>query len=445
MNMAATNKNLVTASWADRSEPPITPHRQHIADTLSQSLDSASNSERVPQVSSQPQTSARFFLIKLNKGSFNNMSPFLIHKSLQTTVGAVKMVKKLRSGELLVEITSSKQALVLLKCSALGQLPVSVSPHGALNFSRGVISEPDLLYTPESEILENLSKQNVSAVRRITVRRDGEVTPTKHLILTFNTPSLPTHIIAGYLRCPVRIYIPNPLRCFKYQRFGHSKQSCRGKLTCARCGEAEHDSESCQKTPHCVNCKGAHPSFYRSCPSWQTEKEVQTLKYVNNMTYAEARKLIQARTPKQNISYSTATQSKSLKTIAIQTEISAFNLHRTVVVDTITPNPKPKVANSTVTPTEKTNQSNHNVNASPMKNTNKKKIKQPKRLKLKAAKSETYLTKKLTKKDFLKNRPIEEELNDSCTNDSLKVYVSAEEDMLTDCTCESEVEPSGLT
>ncbi|GFX46019.1 uncharacterized protein TNCV_1919861 [Trichonephila clavipes] len=83
----------------------------------------------------------------------------------------------------------------------------------------GVISEPDLLTTSESEILEGFSDQGVIQVRRITIKTNTTVSPTKHLILTFNSPNLPTSIKAGYLNCKIRPYIPNPLRCFKCQRF----------------------------------------------------------------------------------------------------------------------------------------------------------------------------------------------------------------------------------
>ncbi|GBO11583.1 hypothetical protein AVEN_202519-1 [Araneus ventricosus] len=39
------------------------------------------------------------------------------------------------------------------------------------------------------------------------------------------------------MKLAVRPFIPNPLRCFKCQRFGHSQTNCRGTLTCARCAE----------------------------------------------------------------------------------------------------------------------------------------------------------------------------------------------------------------
>ncbi|GFT90258.1 RNA-directed DNA polymerase from mobile element jockey [Trichonephila clavipes] len=77
--------------------------------------------------------------------------------------------------------------------------PVTVSPHKTLNSCRRVISEPDLLSTPDAEILEGFSDQGVIQVRRITIKRDSNIIPKKHIILTFNKPKLPTAVKAGYL------------------------------------------------------------------------------------------------------------------------------------------------------------------------------------------------------------------------------------------------------
>ncbi|GBN69634.1 hypothetical protein AVEN_121256-1 [Araneus ventricosus] len=83
--------------------------------------------------------------------------------------------------------------------------------------------------------------------------------PTQHVILTFSTPELPKAIRAGYLHCSVRAYIPNPLRCFKCQRFGHSQPACRGTL---RCAETGHESSTCiSENLKCPNCSGSHAAF----------------------------------------------------------------------------------------------------------------------------------------------------------------------------------------
>ncbi|GFW79631.1 uncharacterized protein TNCV_1428911 [Trichonephila clavipes] len=103
--------------------------------------------------------------------------------------------------------------------------PVTISPHKTLNSCRGVISEYDLLTAPDAEILDGFSDQGVIQVRRLTIKKEASFIPTKHLILTFNRPKLPTTIKAGYLNCKIRPYILNPLRSFKCQRFGHSQTS----------------------------------------------------------------------------------------------------------------------------------------------------------------------------------------------------------------------------
>ncbi|GFU43458.1 uncharacterized protein TNCV_53571 [Trichonephila clavipes] len=194
--------------------------------------------------------------------------------------------------------------------------PLTVSPHKSLNSSRGVISEPDLIFTPETEILEEFSGQGVIQVRRITIKKDAEIIPTKHLILTFNNPKLPTTIKAGYLNCKIRPYIPNPLRCFQCQRFGHSHTACRGQLTCSRCATVGHPSTDCTLEPKCVNCSQSHPSDSKLCSQWKTEKEIQIIKTNRNLTYLEARKLI---APQLSQSYAQVTK-LSTTTTTTQTD-----------------------------------------------------------------------------------------------------------------------------
>ncbi|GFQ91344.1 uncharacterized protein TNCT_420781 [Trichonephila clavata] len=265
-------------------------------------------------------TNATFFVIRRTESdTFASVSPFLIQKGLAATVGSVKAVSKMRSGDLLVEVNTTKQAEQLLSLKMLSNIPVTISPHANLNFSRGVISESDLYNVPEEEILEGLREQKVCEVRRITIRRDGQIVKTKHLILTFACPDLPQTITAGYLRCSVRPYIPNPLRCFQCQRFGHSKTTCRGKPTCARCSEVGHDSAECTGQEKCINCKGDHPSYSRSCKTWTLEKEIISVKIKNKLTYPEARLAVTNRTPIQGLSYAAAAK-KITKSSTTQTD-----------------------------------------------------------------------------------------------------------------------------
>ncbi|GBN11551.1 hypothetical protein AVEN_246249-1 [Araneus ventricosus] len=247
-----------------------------------------------------------FFLIKRISSSnetFHSVSPFLVEKAIISNIGEVKCTKKLRSGDLLVEVQSRKQSLQIVKVQTFSNIPVTVSPHATLNSSKGVITCGELLNVPTEEILKELQGQGVSHVRRISIRRDGQLLNTKHLILTFDSAKLPENIKAGYMRLSVRTYIPNPLRCFQCQRFGHSKTSCRGTLTCARCAEVGHESTNCTRAEKCVNCKGEHTSFSRNCFAWEQEKEIISTKIKQQISYQEARKLVKSQTPTPGNSY----------------------------------------------------------------------------------------------------------------------------------------------
>ncbi|GFT42577.1 uncharacterized protein TNCV_2164981 [Trichonephila clavipes] len=189
------------------------------------------------------------------------MRPSVELKAIQGIGGEPKSVKKLRSGDLLIETTTALETKSFSLAKMPLDSPLTVSPHSLLNTSRGVISEPDLLTTPETEILDGFSDQGVIQVRRITIiKKDNSVIPTKHLILTFNSPTLPKTTKAAYLNCKIRPYIPNPLRCFMCQRFGHSQTACRGQLTCSRCASVGHTSSECSLDQKCVNCSQPHSS-----------------------------------------------------------------------------------------------------------------------------------------------------------------------------------------
>ncbi|GFT52030.1 transposable element Tcb1 transposase [Trichonephila clavipes] len=76
------------------------------------------------------------------------------------------------------------------------------------------VSKPDLLSTPEAEILKGFFDQSVNQVRKTTIKK-----------------------------C-----------CFKCQRFGHSLTACRGQFTSSRCAPVGHTSTDCNLEQKCVNC-----------------------------------------------------------------------------------------------------------------------------------------------------------------------------------------------
>ncbi|XP_064482541.1 uncharacterized protein LOC135395232 [Ornithodoros turicata] len=217
------------------------------------------------------------------------MSPFVIAREIEKSIGKTYTAKKLSSGDLQIEVQTREQSSALQAVRKIRDIPVSIAKHRNLNIVRGVISEIELLECTDSEIEEGLREEGVVAAKRIVMRRDGKEISTKHIVLSFELHKLPTTIKAGYLNCHVRPYVPNPRRCFKCQRFGHGSQVCRGQETCPKCSGTDHPAESCRNQVRCANCKGDHPVYSRSCPRWKDEKEILRIKAEQNVSYKDAK------------------------------------------------------------------------------------------------------------------------------------------------------------
>ena len=227
----------------------------------------SSNAVKKSKVNSSNNWSRFLVISSIEDRALTKLSPFAIQKAIVGLAGEPKSIKKIKTG-LLVECHSEKHSTCLLKLTIFCNVPIKVTSHASLNSSKGVIRCRELEGVSEEEMCENLSSQGVTSVRRIKVRRNNELLPTNTFILTFDVPILPPSIKAGYLNIPVEPFIPNPLRCFKCQRFGHGQNTC-GKLICARCGLPDHDSKTCTKDTICANCKGNHCAYSRECPRWK--------------------------------------------------------------------------------------------------------------------------------------------------------------------------------
>ncbi|GFS65840.1 uncharacterized protein TNCV_390701 [Trichonephila clavipes] len=105
---------------------------------------------------------AHFLIISLPNNGMAQKSPFAIQKAIQGISGEPRLVKKLRSGDLLIEISSVLQTKSFLLTKTFLDSPLTVNFHRYLNSCHGVISETDLLCASEAEILEELSDQGVT-------------------------------------------------------------------------------------------------------------------------------------------------------------------------------------------------------------------------------------------------------------------------------------------
>ena len=240
---------------------------------------------------SQAPVYSPYLVIVPTNGKLNTMSVFGISKALKESgVCSQKSVNRLGNGSILVQVSSPFEAENLKKITAFGGTPVTVEPHRSLNRSRGVIRDRELIGCTEEEMVENID--GVVEAKRITIRRDGNSIPTNSFILTFDSPKPPTRIQVAYLNLEVRPYVPNPMRCFGCQRYGHTKVNCQRQTVCARCGKADHSEENCSADPKCVNCNGQHAAHSKECVKWQEEKAILKYRATHGGTFKDAKKAV---------------------------------------------------------------------------------------------------------------------------------------------------------
>ena len=225
------------------------------------------------------------------------LSPFAVNKAIIAVLGSDPFnIKKLRNGSILVEVDKEIQSQKLLKTMKLNltmdnAIPIDVSPHYSLNTKKGVIRCPDIKDCTDDEILEGLKDEGVMKLDRISVFRDGQRKPTGTFILTFQSQTLPKYIRVGYYRVAVSQFIPNSVRYYKCQKFGHTKFNCRKNEICTKCGQEDHTaSQECKNEAKFVNCQGKHASNDKECPKWKKEKEIQRIKTERGISYTEAKK-----------------------------------------------------------------------------------------------------------------------------------------------------------
>ena len=125
--------------------------------------DSDDDELNAQQLTTQPNANVgRFLIVKSDEKDrkVSDLSPFAIEKSIQAIAGHPKSIKRLKSGDLLLEV-EKKAHITNLKTKKLFEIKVKIYLHGSLNTSKGVIRCQDLGPCTDDEILDNLKSEGV--------------------------------------------------------------------------------------------------------------------------------------------------------------------------------------------------------------------------------------------------------------------------------------------
>jgi len=185
-----------------------------------------------------------YFVLRYPSSRLSDCDIIDVDGDLTRQVGPLDKVSIQKDGSLLVKASSASQSIKLSNlCSILGA-KLDSKPHSSLNSSKATIYSKQLLPYTKERLLKGFKKKKipVTDVYRFRRKVDSSYEDTPRLLLTFDTPSPPSWVKFGYLHIDdVRPYVSTPRRCFKCQRFGHTRQNCRSADDkCARCSRRAH-------------------------------------------------------------------------------------------------------------------------------------------------------------------------------------------------------------
>ena len=124
-----------------------------------------------------------------------NLNVFTLRKAVDGMAnGRPKQCKPMKSGSIFIEVEKKHQSKNLLRTTMLmGSIPVKVTPHRTLNSRKFVIKCVELDNIDEEEIKNELERQGIIAVKRISVRYSLYA-------MTIKGQDIPEKINIGYLK-----------------------------------------------------------------------------------------------------------------------------------------------------------------------------------------------------------------------------------------------------
>lgn len=242
----------------------------------------------------------KFFEIKFPGCNINeDISPIKLNNEIIKQLKNAK-IKKSSRNSLLIEVINKHQAEKVVTLKTLANQPIIVAGHNKFNQTKGVIRTKCLKHDTENEILEHLKTQDVTDVKRISIKKNNEIIKIDTYILTFNSHSCPKTIkLAEWLLIKVEEYKYTPQQCFNCLKFGHVSKYCKKENpTCPKCSKIGHMKENCTTSyTRCYHCNGNHYSYDRKCPKYICESETINYQMKEKIPKYEALQIILSKHP----------------------------------------------------------------------------------------------------------------------------------------------------
>ena len=226
------------------------------------------------------------------------MNVIKLTNELMGKCGEIKFAREYDDGNLLIGCSDETQMEKAKMLKMVGgkevMMVVQVGEHRVQRpkMSKGVITGI-AVEIEEEELKKSLVTPGIEVVSVKRMTKGPEKEKSESVLIEFKGEEIPGRVYVGCMSYYVREYIPKPMRCFKCQKFGHIAKFCKEKRRCARCS-GDHEYGECEgkEKPKCCSCGGEHSVAFGGCPIMKKEVEIQKVKVLEKITYAQAVKKI---------------------------------------------------------------------------------------------------------------------------------------------------------
>lgn len=267
-----------------------------------------------------PDEFIKFFTISSADGqNLAETDTILANRQIELALkGKPKKIIETRAGHLSIEVCNKAQSDAIIKINKLNDITVTVTSDDRMNQTKGTIRYYNKPGYSTERIKKELEIFKVTDIYQMESKKDGKTEKLPTYILTFNTCNLPNEVSIGWTKCPVRLYIPRPRRCFKCQAFGHGATNCRSKTggICQNCAKPQHDAP-CRNETKCSNCDEPHPASSRECFYYKFEQEILATQAKDHLSYPEAKRLVSTRYARPMTSYANVASGRNTSAAVI--------------------------------------------------------------------------------------------------------------------------------
>jgi hypothetical protein len=242
---------------------------------------------------SSPDNADYVVYVKGTTRNLKTIAPATIRRELQSSFGKVQKIE-CAGNSIRIYCTRDSQKRNILKTKMMGNIAVEASePRPKVAESQRQNTKKCVINGVPTDIQDDdiCTATDATTAQRILKRdNNGVKIPTTTVILIYAGETIPEIVHIDYLTFRTKSYIPKPVRCFKCQKFGHTKDHCRSETNkCPICAK-DHGYESCPNKLQlkCANCGGPHSAGYKDCPKYKESLTINKLVATTGLSYRDA-------------------------------------------------------------------------------------------------------------------------------------------------------------